>query len=235
MTQALKKVLKDAGLRAQDVRHPWLGAVIQRAGELLQLKANWNTYGGKPIEKKAMAAALAFIERMMRTPIPYPQLVPCSNGGVQIEWHERGIDIEVEFYPNGSVGIAFEDEELNQEMSKEGPGAKACLEYVRLWLSRIITRRVRPVEKKVADNTFKTEGVAMRRFWLNRVKDETGISRTGRVLEGILCQDGQVIIQWRPPMTSIAIYKDFKTFMAVHVDCHPSCSTVEWLDPEVKP
>ena len=85
---------------------------------------------------------------------------------------------------------------------------------------------------KVADNSFKADGKPMRRFWLNRVKDQTGISRTGRVLEGVLCQNGQVIIQWRPPMTSIAIYQDFKTFMAIHVDCHPSCSEVVWLDPE---
>jgi hypothetical protein len=231
--QTLKKVLKDAGLRDRDVRHPWLGEVIKKAGELLHLKPNWNSYGGKPIQKKAMAAALAFLERMMQAPTPRPQMVPTSQGGVQLEWHERGIDIEIEFYPDESVGIAFEDEELKQEMSKEGPEAKKCLEYAKLWLARIITRRARPMEKKVADNTEKFDGVAMRRFWLNRVKDETGISRTGRVLEGVLCQDGQVIIQWRPPMTSVAIYKDFKTFMAVHVDCHPSCSTVVWLDQEV--
>lgn len=232
MTQTLKKVLKDAGLRDKDTRHPWLGEIIQKAGELLQLKENWNSYGGKPIAKKAMAAALAFIESMMRTPTPKPQLVPCSNGGVQIEWHEQGIDAEVEFYPDGNVGIGLEDEELKQEYVKEGHGAKKSLDWVRLWLSRIITRRARPVKKNVADNSEKLDGVAMRRFWLLRMKDETGISRTGRVLEGVVCQDGQVIVQWRPPMTSIAIYKDFKTFMAVHVDCHPSCSSVEWLDPD---
>lgn len=233
MTQALKKVLKDAGLRARDDRHPWIGEIIEKAGELLQLKENWNSYGGKPVQKGPMAAALAFIENMMRTPTPKPQMVPTSMGGVQLEWHEHGIDIEIEFYPNGGVGIAFEDLELKQEYIKEGPGAKKALEWARLWLSRIITRRARPVEKReVADNTEKFDGVAMRRFWLCRVKDETGISRTGRVLEGVVCQDGQVIIQWRPPMTSIAVYKDMKTFMAIHVDCHPSCSQVVWIDSE---
>lgn len=82
------------------------------------------------------------------------------------------------------------------------------------------------------DNSFKTEGKPMRRFWLNRMKDQTGVSRTGRVLEGVLCQDGQVIIQWRPPLTSVAIYKDWQTFMTIHVDCHPSCNEVVWLDDE---
>ena len=84
----------------------------------------------------------------------------------------------------------------------------------------------------VADNSFKADGKPMRRFWLQRLKDQTGVSRTGRVLEGVLCQNGQVIIQWRPPLTSIAIYQSMKDFYSVHIDVHPSCSEVVWLDPE---
>lgn len=80
------------------------------------------------------------------------------------------------------------------------------------------------------DNSFKADGKPMIRFFLRRLKDETGVSRTGRVLEGVLCQDGKVIIQWRPPMTSIAIYDTFDTFMNVHVRCHPSCNEVVWID-----
>ena len=87
-------------------------------------------------------------------------------------------------------------------------------------------------EAKVVDNSFKAEGKAMRRFWMNRLKDATGVSRTGRVLEGVMCQDGQIIIQWRPPHTSIAIYKDLATFKIIHMDCHPSMNELVWLDPE---
>ena len=80
------------------------------------------------------------------------------------------------------------------------------------------------------DNSFKDDGVPMSRFYLNRIKDETGVSRTGRVLEGVLTQSGQVITQWRPPHTSIGIYNSFEEFKTIHVDCHPSCSEVIWLD-----
>lgn len=80
------------------------------------------------------------------------------------------------------------------------------------------------------DNSFKADGVPMRRFYLNRIKDETGVSRTGRVLEGVLTQSGHVIIQWRPPHTSIGIYNSLREFETIHVDCHPSCSEIVWLD-----
>jgi len=84
-----------------------------------------------------------------------------------------------------------------------------------------------------ADSSFKADGVPMRRFWLNRIKDETGISRTGRVVEGVVCQNGQVIIQWRPPLTSIAIYPSLEVFMKIHVECHPSCNEIVFLDGDV--
>lgn len=72
---------------------------------------------------------------------------------------------------------------------------------------------------------------APKRFYLNRTNDETGISRTGRVLEGCLLQSGKVVTEWRPPMSTIGIYNSFDEFLKIHVLCHPSCSEVVWLDP----
>jgi len=82
------------------------------------------------------------------------------------------------------------------------------------------------------DNSYKEGGKEFRRFYLNRVKDETGISRTGRVLEGVLTQSGKVITEWRPPHSTIGIYTSMKEFMTIHVDCHPSCNEVIWLDED---
>lgn len=85
---------------------------------------------------------------------------------------------------------------------------------------------------EMIDNGLKEDGVPPRRFWLSRTKDETGISRTGRVLEGILLQSGKVVAEWRPPMCSIGIYNSMDEFLNIHVRCHPSCSEIVWLDPE---
>lgn len=80
------------------------------------------------------------------------------------------------------------------------------------------------------DNSLSYKSQSPRRFFLLRLKDETGISRTGRVLEGIVTQSGKVIAEWRPPHSTVGIYKDFNEFKLIHVDCHPSCNKVVWLD-----
>lgn len=80
------------------------------------------------------------------------------------------------------------------------------------------------------DNSFSENSNPPRRFYLERVKDETGVSRTGRVLEGILWQNGEVTVQWRPPLSTLGHYKDLQTFLTIHVDCHPSCNVVRWLE-----
>jgi hypothetical protein len=82
------------------------------------------------------------------------------------------------------------------------------------------------------DNGYKDDSKPMKRFYLNRVKDETGISRTGRVLEGVLTQSGKVITEWRPPMSTIGVYNSMQEFLTIHVDCHPSCNEVVWVEPE---
>lgn len=80
------------------------------------------------------------------------------------------------------------------------------------------------------DNSFSENSKPPRRFYLERIKDETGVSRTGRVLEGVLWQNGEVTVQWRPPLSTLGHYRDFQTFLTIHVDCHPSCNVVRWLE-----
>jgi hypothetical protein len=80
------------------------------------------------------------------------------------------------------------------------------------------------------DNGFREDSKPFYRFYLNRIQDETGVSRTGRVLEGVLTQSGKVITEWRPPMSTIGIYNTLQEFLTIHVDCHPSCNEVVWLD-----
>ena len=82
------------------------------------------------------------------------------------------------------------------------------------------------------NNNLNDSSKPMKRFYLERTKDETGISRTGRVLEGVLTQSGKVITEWRPPHSPIGIYNSFEEFKRIHVDCHPSCNEVIWIDQQ---
>ncbi len=46
----------------------------------------------------------------------------------------------------------------------------------------------------------------MRKFWLNRIEDETGISGTGVVAEGVEFDNGWCAVCWLTETTSAAIY-----------------------------
>ena len=57
---------------------------------------------------------------------------------------------------------------------------------------------------------------AMQNFWLIRLEDETGISGTGVVAEGVQFANGKCAISWLTELTSIAIYDNIETVEKVH-------------------
>ncbi|MBT9395053.1 hypothetical protein KLP40_17940 [Hymenobacter sp. NST-14] len=73
---------------------------------------------------------------------------------------------------------------------------------------------------------------APRLFTLIRHADETGISGTGRVLDGTIFHTGQVVACWRsdlrldkPGFSSLVIYDSWEAFLAIHVAPHPAEQT----------
>ncbi len=77
-----------------------------------------------------------------------------------------------------------------------------------------------------------------RRFTLIRNFDQSGISGTGRVLDGVIFHNGQVVICWRsdinedkPGFSSLGIYPSWEAFKSVHIDPHPANkSEIRFLD-----
>ena len=70
-----------------------------------------------------------------------------------------------------------------------------------------------------------------RTFSLIRRIDESGVSGTGRVLDGVIFHTGQVVVCWRtdindddPGFSSLAIYPNWEAFVHVHVAPHPEGS-----------
>ncbi|MBO6571226.1 MAG: hypothetical protein JJ958_02170 [Balneola sp.] len=76
-----------------------------------------------------------------------------------------------------------------------------------------------------------------RLFSLIRKKDESGISGTGRVLDGVLFHNGQVVICWRSDVniengsSSLGVYPTWEAFESIHINPHPDNRTeIKWLD-----
>lgn len=68
----------------------------------------------------------------------------------------------------------------------------------------------------------------MRTFELFRMNDETGISGTGKVLEGVVFSDGTVVTRWvsyKSAGRCTSFWPDFGGFLAIHVNPHPDNNT----------
>jgi hypothetical protein len=64
---------------------------------LKALPKDWDSYGAEPLDAATVDKARAFLAAA--------SVGPTVMGGVQIEWHIHGLDIEIEFLPDGSIEI----------------------------------------------------------------------------------------------------------------------------------
>jgi hypothetical protein len=86
---------------------------------LLSLGQGWNSYGARPVDPLKVVAALELLAQVMSDSAPAPTVVPTSRGGVQLEWHTLGIDLEVEVQSPQRFQVSFEDSRSNVEWEGE--------------------------------------------------------------------------------------------------------------------
>jgi hypothetical protein len=63
--------------------------------EFSRYSEGWDSYDGLPLRIDTGNYALTILKSIMRAQTPMPQVVPTSSGGVQFEWHEKDIDLEM--------------------------------------------------------------------------------------------------------------------------------------------
>ena len=68
----------------------------------------------------------------------------------------------------------------------------------------------------------------IRTFTVCRINDESGVSGTGVVIEGIVLATGQCVVHWLypTPRGSIAIFDSITDFATVHIKPHPGNETI---------
>jgi hypothetical protein len=81
------------------------------------LPDNWDSYGGKKINRDVIVQSLSVLQLIMEATSPAPSVVPLGNGGLQLEWHRKLQDLEIVFpsddapqfiYQNGATGAQQE-------------------------------------------------------------------------------------------------------------------------------
>ena len=75
---------------------------------------------------------------------------------------------------------------------------------------------------------------ALTTFILTRDFDESKVSGTGVVLEGVVFHDGSVAVHWVTPYWSVTFYPDLDTFLHLHIFSHPTnkSTLVFWCGAE---
>ena len=109
------------------------GQLSERLAHLARLPAGWNSYKAVAISEDAIAAARELLARFPEgTPIPC--VVPTVRGGVQLEWHAGGVDIEVYVGVRGDLKFFAGNAESGEEFEGSAHGNEALLEQ---WISRV--------------------------------------------------------------------------------------------------
>ena len=65
----------------------------------------------------SVLGALTILAKILDTRAPPPSVVPTWDGGVQVEWHRNGVDLEIEISPDGNAEYFF----ASPDEEREGP------------------------------------------------------------------------------------------------------------------
>jgi len=74
----------------------WLHDANHRLIQLMSLPIGWDGHYGRPVTWTAGSYALQVLQAIMKPHVPLAAIMPLSSGGVQLEWHRKGWDLEIE-------------------------------------------------------------------------------------------------------------------------------------------
>jgi len=101
----------------------WIIYLQDRFDELTSLPKGWDGYSGKPVLFSTAHFAANLLERLFSPKVQPPQLIPGSDGTLQIEWHQNQLDIEIDvlkpYRINASYFNHITDEEQEIELETD--------------------------------------------------------------------------------------------------------------------
>lgn len=86
----------------------WLPQVVDRINTLARMDVRPGVDAPAPPTEAAATAALDAILHVMWFETPTPAVVPMYDGGLQLEWHAPGVDIELTVAPTGDRQVWIE-------------------------------------------------------------------------------------------------------------------------------
>lgn len=81
----------------------WLIEALRRIRSLSELKANWDGYGSPSLSEPAVAAVVRLLKALEHHRPEMPTIRPVPGGGLQMDWHFKDRELEIEIFPEGNV------------------------------------------------------------------------------------------------------------------------------------
>lgn len=85
----------------------WVRPTLTAFVDIQNLTDNWNSYGGKVVNRDLINQSLVVLGSLMQQDSPAPSVVPLGDGGLQIEWHRRQQDLEIVFSADESAQFFY--------------------------------------------------------------------------------------------------------------------------------
>lgn len=84
-------------------------ASVRKIVRLLSFAPGWDSYNARAIDRQRAVAALSMVWLALVNGAPTPAIVPTSDGGIQLEWHRQGVDLEIRVISEVACEVYFED------------------------------------------------------------------------------------------------------------------------------
>jgi hypothetical protein len=73
----------------------WATPVLESLAERWGAQAGWDSYQAKPTNTALVVRLLNILSDLMQDEFLAPLITPLADGGVQAEWHNQGVDLEI--------------------------------------------------------------------------------------------------------------------------------------------
>ena len=114
----------------------WSQPVAERLGHLLALRDGWTGAASARVERRLAELVLNDVLPIVMPDQggPLPQIVPCVDGGLQLEWHVGGWNIEVTLSPLGDIWVSADaiqgDEDWEGTFRERGHDLQIALKTI---------------------------------------------------------------------------------------------------------
>jgi hypothetical protein len=111
----------------------WLEPTLRTVGGLADLEPDWDSHGARAIDPRVLREAIDLLRSLMRGSTPAPAVVPLADGGIQLEWHAVGLDLEIAVHRFGPAEVLCEEpggESRDGHLPAVFPHVRAAIEHL---------------------------------------------------------------------------------------------------------